>query len=161
MIRFTFLGTGAAVPSVERNVTSVLVERAGEAMLFDCGEGSQRQMMRYATGFGIGEVFFTHYHADHTLGLPGLLRTMAFQDRSAPLRLHGPPDARRNLGALVALGMERPKFPVEINELILGVNIALGTADIGACPPFDTSGDGTVAIQELIAAVNNALGGCA
>jgi len=126
MIRFTFLGTGAAVPSVERNVTSVLVERAGEAMLFDCGEGSQRQMMRYATGFGIGEVFFTHYHADHTLGLPGLLRTMAFQDRSAPLRLHGPPDARRNLGALVTLGMERPKFPVEINELNPGDRISRG-----------------------------------
>lgn len=126
MIRLTFLGTGAAIPSVERNVTAVLVERAGEAMLFDCGEGSQRQMMRYATGFGVSDVFFTHYHADHTLGLPGLLRTMAFQDRSARLRLHGPPDARRNLGALVSLGMERPRFPVEIHEVNAGDRINRG-----------------------------------
>ncbi len=126
MIRLTFLGTGAAVPSVERNVTGLLLEREGEAFLFDCGEGTQRQMMRYATGFSVGDVFFTHYHADHTLGLPGLLRTMAFQDRTAPLLLHGPPDAARNLGALVSLGMERPRFPVELRQLEPGDRVERG-----------------------------------
>ena len=126
MIRLTFLGTGAAVPSVERNVTALLVEREGEPLLFDCGEGTQRQMMRYATGFGVSEVFFTHYHADHTLGLPGLLRTMAFQDRSAPLRLRGPGDARDSLAALVGLGMERPKFPVEIASVAPGDRLDRG-----------------------------------
>ncbi|HRP08717.1 MAG TPA: ribonuclease Z [Gemmatimonadales bacterium] len=126
MIRLTFLGTGAAVPSVERNVTSLLLEREGEAILFDCGEGTQRQMMRYATGFSISDIFFTHYHADHTLGLPGLLRTMAFQDRSAPLRLWGPPDARKHLGVLVGLGMERPRFEVSISELEPGQAIERG-----------------------------------
>jgi ribonuclease Z len=120
MIRLTFLGTGAAVPSVERNVTGLMLEREGEAFLFDCGEGTQRQMMRYAVGFGVRDVFFTHYHADHVLGLPGLLRTMAFQDRTAPLRLHGPVGAHKELGLLVGLGMERPRFPVEIHEVAPG-----------------------------------------
>ncbi len=117
MIRLTFLGTGAAVPSVERNVAGLMLEREGEAFLFDCGEGTQRQMMRYAAGFTVADVFITHYHADHTLGLPGLLRTMGLQGRTAPIRLHGPPGATRHLGVLVELGMERPKFPVEVIEL--------------------------------------------
>jgi ribonuclease Z len=120
MIRLTFLGTGAAVPSVERNVSGLLMERDGEAFLFDCGEGTQRQMMRYATGFGVADVFVSHFHADHTLGIPGMLRTMALQDRTTPIRLHGPAGAQQHLGALVALGMERPKFPVEIVELAPG-----------------------------------------
>ena len=120
MIRLTFLGTGAAVPSVERNVTALMLEREGEAFLFDCGEGTQRQMMRYAVGFTVQDILFTHYHADHVLGLPGLLRTMAFQDRTAPLRLHGPAGAHKELGVLVGLGMERPKFPVEIHEIAPG-----------------------------------------
>jgi len=120
MIRLTFLGTGAAVPSVDRNVSGLLLEREGEAFLFDCGEGTQRQMMRYAVGFGVADLFITHYHADHILGIPGLLRTMALQDRSAPIRLHGPAGVQRHLGALVALGMERPKFPVELVELAPG-----------------------------------------
>ncbi|HPF61820.1 MAG TPA: ribonuclease Z [Gemmatimonadales bacterium] len=117
MIRLTFLGTGAALPSVERNVTALMLEREGVPWMFDCGEGTQRQMMRHGVGFTVGDIFFTHYHADHTLGLPGLLRTMGLQDRTAPLRLHGPPGAERHLGALVTLGMERPKFPVEIREI--------------------------------------------
>jgi ribonuclease Z len=81
-------------------------------------------MMRYAVGFGVRDIYFTHYHADHVLGLPGLLRTMAFQDRTAPLRLHGPAGAQRELGVLVGLGMERPKFPVEIHEMAPGDAVA-------------------------------------
>ena len=130
MIRLTFLGTGAAVPSVERNVSALMLEREGEAFLFDCGEGTQRQMMRYAVGFTLADVFISHFHADHTLGLPGLLRTMGLQGRTAPLTLHGPPGARRALGDLVTLGMERPKFPVEIIELAPGDRVARGEFDI-------------------------------
>ena len=74
-------------------------------------------MMRYTSGFAVDEVFITHFHADHTLGIPGLLRTMGLQGRTAPLRLYGPRGAQRQIGALTALGMERPKFAVEIFEL--------------------------------------------
>lgn len=126
MIRLTFLGTGAAVPSVERNVTALMIERAGEPLLFDCGEGTQRQMMRYAVGFTVQDIFFTHYHADHTLGLPGLLRTMGLQERTAPLRLHGPRGAADQLGTLVTLGMERPRFPVSIHEVAPGDRLDRG-----------------------------------
>lgn len=116
-MRVTFLGTSAAVPTVERNVAALMVQREGELLLFDCGEGTQRQMMRYGAGFAVGDVFLTHYHADHTLGVPGLLRTMGLQGRTAPLRLYGPRGAQRHIGALTVLGMERPKFDVEVFEL--------------------------------------------
>ena len=117
MLTLTFLGTGAACPSVDRNVSSLAIAREGETMLFDCGEGTQRQMMRYGVGFPFREIFFSHYHADHMLGVTGLLRTMGLQDRTAPVTLYGPRGAARVLGAAVSLGIERSKFPVEIVEV--------------------------------------------
>jgi ribonuclease Z len=130
MMQVTFLGTSAAVPTVDRNVSALMLQREGELLLFDCGEGTQRQMMRYTAGFAVEDVFITHYHADHILGIPGLLRTMGLQGRTAPVRLHGPRGAQKHLGALVALGMERPKFPVEIVELRAGQVLARGEYDI-------------------------------
>jgi ribonuclease Z len=120
MLSVTFLGTSASIPTVDRNVASLAVQREGETLLFDCGEGTQRQMMRYGVGFSFREIFFTHYHADHLLGLTGLLRTMGLQDRSAPVTLFGPRGAQRVLGAATALGIERNKFPVEIVEVKAG-----------------------------------------
>jgi len=64
-----FLGTAASRPTVERNVASVAVMREGETLLFDCGEGTQRQMMRYHVSFALSDVFFTHFHADHVIGI--------------------------------------------------------------------------------------------
>jgi ribonuclease Z len=87
-------------------------------------------MMRYASGFAVDEVFITHFHADHTLGVPGLLRTMGLQGRAAPLRLYGPRGAQRHLGALTALGMERPKFAVEVFELRAGDVMPRGEYDL-------------------------------
>jgi ribonuclease Z len=124
------LGTSAAVPTVDRNVAALMVQRDGELLLFDCGEGTQRQMMRYGAGFTVDDVFITHYHADHTLGIPGLLRTMGLQGRTAALRLHGPRGAQRHLGALVALGMDRPRFAVEIFELRAGDVMPRGDYDL-------------------------------
>jgi ribonuclease Z len=120
MLSLTFLGTGAATPTVERNVSGLAVQREGETILFDCGEGNQRQMMRYGVGFSFTEIFFTHYHADHILGVTGLLRTMGLQDRTAPVTLYGPRGAQRILSVAISLGIERNKFPVDIVELRVG-----------------------------------------
>jgi ribonuclease Z len=116
-MRVTFLGTAASRPTVGRNVSSVLVNRAGELLLFDCGEGTQRQMMRYGTGFGVHDIFFTHMHADHFLGVIGLLRTMGLQGREEPIRLWGPEGSAQVLTDAVNLGVDRVGFPVEILEL--------------------------------------------
>jgi ribonuclease Z len=117
MLTATFLGTGAACPTIDRNVAGLAVQREGEMMLFDCGEGTQRQMMRYGVGFSFSEVYFSHFHADHMLGITGLVRTMGLQDRTAPVTLYGPRGAHRVLGAALSLGIERNKFPVQIVEV--------------------------------------------
>ncbi len=130
MLSLTFLGTGAATPTIDRNVAGLAVHREGETILFDCGEGSQRQMMRYGVGFSFTEIFFTHYHADHILGLTGLLRTMGLQDRTAPVTLYGPRGAQRILNAAISLGIERNKFPVQIVEIRAGDRLARRDYDI-------------------------------
>ena len=85
-----FLGTAASRPTVERNVSSVAVVREGETFLVDCGEGTQRQMMRYGVSFALADIFFTHTHTDHLLGVIGLTRTLQLQGRTEPMRLWGP-----------------------------------------------------------------------
>jgi ribonuclease Z len=131
-LTLTFLGTGAACPSVDRNVSGLALAREGETMLLDCGEGTQRQMMRYGVGFSFREIFFTHYHADHMLGLTGLLRTMGLQERTEPVMLYGPKGAARILGAALALGVERSRFPVEIVEVKAGDRLARAEYDMVA-----------------------------
>jgi ribonuclease Z len=130
MLSVTFLGTSASIPTVDRNVSGLAVQREGETILFDCGEGSQRQMMRYGVGFSFKEIFFTHYHADHLLGVTGLLRTMGLQDRTAPVVLYGPKGAQRILGTAISLGIERNKFPVEILEIKPGDRLARDDYDV-------------------------------
>jgi ribonuclease Z len=87
----TFLGTGGSVPSARRSTASVLVARGGERLLFDCGEGTQRQMQRSLGLVQADEIYLTHFHADHVLGLPGLLKTYDLTDRRVPLKVYGPP----------------------------------------------------------------------
>ncbi len=134
MLSVVFLGTGAAVPSLARNVSALMVQREGERLLFDCGEGTQRQMMRYGAGFAVDEIFFTHYHSDHLLGLTGLVRTMGMQERNDPLTLYGPRGAKRILGAALSLGIERTKFPVEIVEVAAGNLLSREQYDIAVFP---------------------------
>ena len=134
MLFITLLGTGAACPSIERNVAGLAVAREGETLLFDCGEGTQRQMMRYGVSFAFREIFFTHYHADHMLGVTGLMRTMGLQDRTLPVTLYGPRGAERILGAAISLGIERNRFPIEIRELAAGDRIARDEYDLVVFP---------------------------
>ena len=132
MIRVTFLGTAASRPTVGRNVSALLINREGELLLFDCGEGTQRQMMRYATGFTLDDIFVTHLHADHFLGVIGLLRTMGLQGREAPMRLWGPPRGGAILREAVHLGVERVPFEIVIEELAPGDRVARADYDIVA-----------------------------
>ncbi|HZJ01745.1 MAG TPA: ribonuclease Z [Gemmatimonadaceae bacterium] len=112
-----FLGTSASRPTVERNVTSVAIVREGETLLLDCGEGTQRQMMRYGISFALEDIFFTHMHADHMLGVIGLFRTLSLQGRTEPMRLWGPRGSAALLKQAIALGSEKQPFPLEINEV--------------------------------------------
>ncbi len=118
-----FLGTSASRPTVERGVASIALAREGETLLFDCGEGTQRQMMRYGVSFSVEDIFFTHFHTDHYLGIIGLMRTMALQGRTETLRCWGPKGAARVLGKCEALGADRLTFPVEVREVAPGESV--------------------------------------
>lgn len=120
ILRLTFLGTSAAQPTVNRNVSGLALKADSELLLFDCGEGSQRQMVRFGTGFSVDAIFFTHFHADHYLGVIGFLRTLGMLGREAPMQLYGPAPAKRLLGQAIHLGVESLAFPVEITELAVG-----------------------------------------
>jgi ribonuclease Z len=115
----TFLGTGGSVPSARRSTASVLVARGGERLLFDCGEGTQRQMQRSLGLVQADEIYLTHYHADHVLGLPGLLKTYDLTDREVPLTVYGPPGLRE-LFAIFQPLVGRLGFHLELVELAPG-----------------------------------------
>jgi ribonuclease Z len=86
-----FLGTAGSMPTAQRAPAAVLVRRGGERLLFDCAEGTQRQLLRSAVGLvDLREIFVTHFHADHVLGLPGMFKTFALRGRELPLDVYGP-----------------------------------------------------------------------
>ncbi len=91
MIRLVILGSSASVPSVERALSCVALRHEGDVYLFDCGEGAQRQMMRYKVSYAkVKAIFITHLHADHVLGIPGLVHTLRMIGRKEPLLVFGP-----------------------------------------------------------------------
>jgi ribonuclease Z len=112
----TFLGTGGSVPSARRSTASVLVTRGGEKLLFDCGEGTQRQMQRSLGLVQVDEIYLTHFHADHVLGLPGLLKTYDLTDRRVPLTVYGPPGLRQ-LFQVFAPFLGRLGYALDLVEL--------------------------------------------
>jgi ribonuclease Z len=117
VLKLTFLGTSSSRPTVRRGVSSLAVQREGDLHLFDCGEGTQRQMMRFAVGFSVRSVFLTHLHADHYLGLPGLLRTLCLQAREEELVVYCPAGRQADVQTLVVVGGERLTFPLRIEGL--------------------------------------------
>ena len=119
-----FLGTSASRPTVERGLSCVAIVREGETLMIDCGEGTQRQMMRYGVSFAFGDLFFTHFHTDHFIGVLGLLRTLTLQARAEPLRVWGPKGAQAMLKRADGLGVERLSFPLEVVEVTPGTPIA-------------------------------------
>jgi len=134
LLKVLFLGTSAARPTVERNVSGLVVTREGESLLFECGEGTQRQMMRNGVTFGLSDIFFTHFHADHFLGVIGLIRTLGLQGRTDPMRLHGPRGAKKVLEKSLQLGVERAQFEVVVEELEAGQTMARDGYDLQVFP---------------------------
>jgi ribonuclease Z len=111
-----FAGTGGSVPSARRGLPALLVRRGGEKLLFDCGEGTQRQLVRSVGLLDIDSVFITHFHADHWLGLPGMLKSFALRDRDRPLTVYGPPGLEE-LMAAVRFIFGRPPYELTITQL--------------------------------------------
>lgn len=113
----TFLGTSGAVPTPKRNPLGILLRREGQRILLDVGEGIQRQMMKFNTGFGLDHVVITHLHGDHYYGLPGLLETLEFNERERSLTIHVPARRTRRVTEFIDVTIGEPAFPILINGL--------------------------------------------
>ena len=111
-----FLGTAGSSPGPRRGLPATLVRRGGDRLLFDCGEGTQRQLMRSVGLIELEELFITHFHADHVLGLPGMLKTFALRQRERELTVYGPRGLRRVYSLLEPV-IGRLTFAVELVEL--------------------------------------------
>ncbi len=111
-----FLGTAGSSPSPRRGLPATLVRRGGDRLLIDCGEGTQRQLMRSVGLIELEELLITHFHADHVLGLPGMLKTFALRQRERTLTVYGPRGLRRLFEALAPV-IGRLTFPLELVEL--------------------------------------------
>src|SRR5260370_3022131 len=121
-----FLGTGGSLPTKERGLPAVALRRDGELFLFDCGEGTQRQMMHAGLGFNRPtSIFISHLHGDHLLGLPGLLQTMSSLVRDKPLDIFGPKGLASFLKALHGTLGFTATLPVRINEMRPGETVAI------------------------------------
>jgi ribonuclease Z len=118
-----FAGTAGSIPTARRGLPAILVRRGADRILFDCGEGTQRQLVSSVGLPELTDIFITHFHADHWLGLPGMLKTFDLRARERPLTVYGPPGLRE----LVTLGMRiagRVRYPLELVELAAGDTLA-------------------------------------
>jgi ribonuclease Z len=124
-----FLGTGGSVPTARRSTACLLVRVGGERLLFDCGEGAQRQMQRSTGLVQVDEIFVTHLHADHYLGIPGLLKTYDLNGRERALRVIGPPGLIELFNALRRI-FGRLAYEVELVELEPGEAVRHATYEV-------------------------------
>jgi ribonuclease Z len=126
-MQIVFLGTSGSWPTPKRNVSAIAIKRGPEVLLFDCGEGTQRQFMISKLSFmQVSRVFLTHFHGDHFLGLPGLLQSMSFFGREAPLEVYGPAGCEALLIQLLSLGHFKAGYPVKARDLSPGERVDCG-----------------------------------
>jgi ribonuclease Z len=129
-----FLGTSGSMPTAQRAPTAILVRRGGERLLFDCAEGTQRQLLRSNVGLiELREVFLTHYHGDHYLGLPGMLKTFALRGREVPITIYGPPGLADLFSALRRI-FGRLTYPYELIEVRPGEVLDRGEYKLATFP---------------------------
>lgn len=118
----TFLGTSGSFPTVKRGLPAIALRRKGELLLFDCGEGTQRQMVLSKIRLSNEmKIFITHMHGDHVLGLPGLFQSMSLFDRKAPIRIFGPSGLYDFITAFKETVKFSLNFPIEVNEVDEGI----------------------------------------
>jgi ribonuclease Z len=137
MFALTFLGTSASVPSAERNHPALLVEAAGKRVLVDCGEGTQRQLLRSGSGFRrLDRVLLTHAHLDHVLGIPGLFTTLGLRQSAEVISIHGGPGTLDIVIRMLAglWGAGRAPIAVEFAALCEGEVVDAGDFTIGCFP---------------------------
>lgn len=126
-MEIVFLGTGGSMPSPNRGVPAIALKREGEILLMDCGEGTQRQFMLSRLSFmQVSKVLLSHFHGDHFLGLPGLVMTMALNDREEPLDVYGPPGTGRTVRTLTEVNLFRATFPLRVHDLKPGEEVDCG-----------------------------------
>lgn len=117
-LRIVFLGTSGSVPTPRRSLPAIAIQREGELILFDCGEGVQRQMIQAKIGLHKKtKIFVTHMHGDHVLGLPGVLQTMSLMDRKKGLEVYGPPGIKAFVDAIQQTIQFVLTFPLEVLEI--------------------------------------------
>src|SRR5581483_6486726 len=115
-----FLGTAGSAPSAKRSASALLIRRGGDRLLLDCGEGTQRQLLQSTVGLvDLPEIYLTHFHADHFLGLPGMLKTFALRGREAPLTVYGPPGLRELFDVLRRI-VGRLPYRLDLTEVRAG-----------------------------------------
>jgi ribonuclease Z len=133
-LQLVFLGTSGSVPTAQRAPSALLLRRGGERLLFDCGEGTQRQLLRSSVGLvELREVFVSHFHADHYLGLPGMLKTFALRGREVSLTVYGPPGLNELFGALRRVFGKLP-YTLELEELRPGDVLERGDYNLVTFP---------------------------
>ena len=126
-----FAGTAGSVPSARRGLPALLVRRGGDKLLFDCGEGTQRQLVRTVGLPEVDAVFLTHFHADHWLGLPGMLKSFELRDRATPLTVYGPEGTAELLGVMRRV-YGRLSYPFAIVELEPGDAVEFDEYEVAA-----------------------------
>ncbi|MEX2210804.1 MAG: ribonuclease Z [Gaiellaceae bacterium] len=127
-----FLGTAGSMPTAQRAPSATLLRRGGERLLFDCGEGTQRQLLRSAVGLlELREVFVSHFHADHYLGLPGMLKTFALRGRDLPITIYGPRGLRDLFSSLRRI-FGKLTYEYELVELTPGDILDRGDYELAA-----------------------------
>ncbi|MFO7991879.1 MAG: ribonuclease Z [Thermoplasmata archaeon] len=132
-MKLIFLGTGGSYPSPQRNVVSIALKVNGEMLLFDCGEGTQRQLMKSSASFmDVNKVFITHFHGDHILGLPGLIQSMNLNDREKKLEICGPRGTEKMLQVLLRVGYFRPNFTVYVQDVKPGARLRFDKYSVSA-----------------------------
>src|SRR3954453_3792577 len=110
-----FVGTAGSAPTARRGLPATLIRRGGDRLLVDCGEGTQRQLVRSVGLIELEDIFITHFHADHVLGLPGLLKTFSLRGRERPLTVYGPRGLRTLFAGLKPV-IGRTTFPIQLAE---------------------------------------------